>query len=130
MTLVAAQGEVSGLWCQVAVVWLRACFECPLGDAPMVTIQTLDRSTPGATGLYSRVVCGMVGLVLQPYSRRQPPTSHPSRPYPTHHRFRPESARLQALASDFWPVLGGSIVRTGENLDRKVWASGWWCQRW
>jgi len=41
----------------------------------------------------------------------------------------PHTARLQALASDFWPVLGGAIVRTGENSDRKVWVSGWWCQR-
>ena len=38
------------------------------------------------------------------------------------HRSAPHSPRLQALASDFWPVLSGSIVRTGQNSDRKVWA--------
>ena len=31
----------------------------------------------------------------------------------------PESARLQALASEFWPVLDGSIGRTVQNSDRK-----------
>ena len=36
--------------------------------------------------------------------------------------------RLQALASGFSPVLGGSIVRTGQNSDRKVWVMGWWWQ--
>jgi len=44
---------------------------------------------------------------------------HPSRPYPTHPQSYSETARLQALASEFWPVLGGSIVGTGENPDRK-----------
>jgi len=36
-----------------------------------------------------------------------------------HSRSSPNTARLQALASDFWPVLGGQIGRTGDNSDPK-----------
>ena len=38
-----------------------------------------------------------------------------------------ETARLQALASDFWPVLGGAIVRTGNKSDprRCGWGERW-----
>ena len=39
--------------------------------------------------------------------------------YPTHPRSCPEAARLQALASDFWPVPGRATVRTGEKSDPK-----------
>ena len=46
-------------------------------------------------------------------------THHPFRAYPIHPRSRPTTARLQALASDFWPVPEGSTVRTGHKSDPK-----------
>ena len=37
----------------------------------------------------------------------------------------PQTARLQALASDFWPVPEGSMVRTGQKSDRKRSSRSW-----
>jgi len=97
--------------------------------------------SPAQTGLRSPVVC--VTLTFAPDSAqlgypclrspRTPLTSgarahQPSRGYHAHPQSRPTTARLQALASEFWPVLGGWIVRTVQNSDRKAWAVGWWCQ--
>ena len=39
---------------------------------------------------------------------------------------RPETARLQALAYEFWPVLGGQAVGTVDNPDRKQYRRRRW----
>ena len=70
------------------------------------------------------VVCGTVMFAPDPRSLWCP-HSPPLRVYPTHPQSRSEAARLQALASEFWPVPVGWIVRTVQNSDRKRCPGSW-----
>jgi len=86
--------------------------------------------SPAQTGFHSRVVCGtltlssrflrfLAYLAIPTHPGRPLTLAAPHSPWAPSSRWYPHSPRLQALASDFLPVLGGSIVRTGDKSDPK-----------
>ena len=101
-------------------VWVVGCESGGLRCRQLtVTLRSKLRRALG-----SPVVCGSLTFAPNPVAPGAF-THQPSRAYRAHPRSCSESARLQALASEFWPVLGGSIVRTGQKSDRKRCSVSW-----